>query len=194
MRFGSIILDMVIDMNETRLNTVAQLRAFLEGTLEVKFQPIRAHWTKTRGYADRAQAHLLRDMTAMCHRCNPNIALLTADLLGYPALEQQAFPYSLFADGIYQDSHGHPQTWSAVRFPAWRNVAWGCNWAPITNLELISYGVLAHDATIAWGNGCFGDDTGLAEINEVTRKKLLSLWQSRMRQARSRTLPIARQV
>ena len=41
MRFGSIIHDMVIDMNETRLNTVAQLGAFLEGTLEVKFQPIR---------------------------------------------------------------------------------------------------------------------------------------------------------
>lgn len=41
MRFGSIIHDMVIDMNETRLNTVAQLRAFLEGTLEVKFLPIR---------------------------------------------------------------------------------------------------------------------------------------------------------
>ncbi len=30
---------MVIDMNETRLNTVVQLRAFLEGTLEVHFQP-----------------------------------------------------------------------------------------------------------------------------------------------------------
>jgi transposase InsO family protein len=41
MSFGSIIHDMVIDMNETRLNTVAQLGAFLEGTLEVKFQPIR---------------------------------------------------------------------------------------------------------------------------------------------------------
>jgi len=41
MRFGSIIHDMVIDMNETRLKTVAQLGAFLEGTLEVKFQPIR---------------------------------------------------------------------------------------------------------------------------------------------------------
>ena len=41
MRFGSIIHDMVIDMNETRLNTVAQLRAFLEGTLEVEFLPIR---------------------------------------------------------------------------------------------------------------------------------------------------------
>jgi len=32
---------MVIDMNETRLKTVTQLGAFLEGTLEVKFQPIR---------------------------------------------------------------------------------------------------------------------------------------------------------
>jgi hypothetical protein len=41
MSVGSIIHDMVIDMNETRLNTVAQLRAFLEGTLEVKFQSIR---------------------------------------------------------------------------------------------------------------------------------------------------------
>jgi transposase InsO family protein len=30
---------MVIDMNETRLDTVAQLRAFLNGTVEVQFQP-----------------------------------------------------------------------------------------------------------------------------------------------------------
>jgi hypothetical protein len=29
--------DMVIDMNESRLNTVAQLSAFLNGTLEVNF-------------------------------------------------------------------------------------------------------------------------------------------------------------
>jgi len=41
MSFGSIIHPMVIDMNETRLKTVTQLGAFLEGTLEVKFQPIR---------------------------------------------------------------------------------------------------------------------------------------------------------
>ena len=31
---------MVIDMNESRLNTVAQLRAFLQGTLEVRFCPL----------------------------------------------------------------------------------------------------------------------------------------------------------
>ena len=36
-RGGSIMFLMVIDMNETRLKTVPQLRAFLAGTLEVAF-------------------------------------------------------------------------------------------------------------------------------------------------------------
>jgi hypothetical protein len=37
-----IIADTVIDMNESRLNTVAQLRAFLEETLEVQFYPLNS--------------------------------------------------------------------------------------------------------------------------------------------------------
>lgn len=40
MTFGSIIYRMVIDMNEQKLNTVAQLRAFLDGTDEVHFEPL----------------------------------------------------------------------------------------------------------------------------------------------------------
>jgi len=36
----SIIQDIVIDMNEARLNTVGQLAAFLEGTLEVHFRSL----------------------------------------------------------------------------------------------------------------------------------------------------------
>lgn len=35
--FGSIIFRMVIDMDETRLQTISQLQAFLGGTLEVRF-------------------------------------------------------------------------------------------------------------------------------------------------------------
>lgn len=34
------MVPMVIDMNETELKTVAQLRAFLNGTLAVEFQPL----------------------------------------------------------------------------------------------------------------------------------------------------------
>ena len=40
MKPGSIICRMVIDMNEDKLRTVAQLRAFLGGTLEVRFEPL----------------------------------------------------------------------------------------------------------------------------------------------------------
>lgn len=64
--FGLIITPMVIDMNETRLHTVAQLRAFLEGTLEVQFQPLGkdaqrydfiAALLKRLGYARLPRAH-----------------------------------------------------------------------------------------------------------------------------------------
>jgi hypothetical protein len=37
--FGSIIKTMVIEMNETKLKSVAQLRSFLQGSAEVQFQP-----------------------------------------------------------------------------------------------------------------------------------------------------------
>lgn len=40
MKLGSIIHRMVIDMNEEKLSTVAQLRAFLDGTDEVEFEPL----------------------------------------------------------------------------------------------------------------------------------------------------------
>lgn len=36
---GSIIFHMVIDMNDSALGTIAQLRAFLEGALNVCFTP-----------------------------------------------------------------------------------------------------------------------------------------------------------
>src|SRR6218665_1991587 len=36
-RLGSIIFRMVIDMDESRLQTISQLPAFLAGTLEVRF-------------------------------------------------------------------------------------------------------------------------------------------------------------
>ncbi len=48
--FGSIIASMVIDMNEQGLTTVAQLRAFLNGTAEVRFEP--------RGEDSKRYAHI----------------------------------------------------------------------------------------------------------------------------------------
>lgn len=48
--FGSIIFHMVIDMDETRLQTISQLSAFLAGTLEVQF--------KVPDTDDRRYAHI----------------------------------------------------------------------------------------------------------------------------------------
>ena len=45
-RFGSIISCMVIDMNEQKRNTVAQLRAFPEGTEAVRFNVFGADDTR----------------------------------------------------------------------------------------------------------------------------------------------------
>jgi len=53
------------------------------------------------GYADQAQATLIREIAARCHAFRPSLALLTADHLGTQTLEGKAYPYSLFADGIY---------------------------------------------------------------------------------------------
>jgi hypothetical protein len=58
MIFGSIIAAMVIDMNETRLRTLAQLRAFLDGTLEVQFQSINNHAGRYSSIGRRSEAFL----------------------------------------------------------------------------------------------------------------------------------------
>ncbi len=143
------------------------------------------------GYADRAQLSLIGEMTALCHQVRPDLAFLTADLLGAPQLEGRAFPYSLYADGIYQDSWCWPQTWDCVRLPAWRNVAWSCNWAPVTNLAFTRWGVLAHGAPVAISNGCFGDDTGLADMDHDTARQIADLWRARIAHDRPRGVIIA---
>jgi len=142
------------------------------------------------GYADRAQLSLIREMTGLCHRYRPDLAFLTADLLGAPPLEQRVFPYSLGADGIYQDSWCTPETWDCVRFPAWRNVAWSCNWAPVSNLAFTRWAVLAHNAPVAISNGCFGDDTGLAEMEPAVVRQVADLWRVRRTRDRAGSVPI----
>ncbi len=143
------------------------------------------------GYADRAQMNLVKDMTNLCHQVRPDLAFMTADLLGAPGLEGRAFPYSLYADGIYQDSWCWPQTWDCVRLPAWRNVAWSCNWAPVTNLAFTRWAVLAHHAPVAISNGCFGDDTGLADMDATTARAISDLWRASIGHDRTKRIIVA---
>jgi hypothetical protein len=131
------------------------------------------------GYAAPAQATLIAEMTAICHSARSELAFLTADLLGAPQVDAAVFPYSLWADGIYQDSACRPSTWGAVRFPTWAATAWSCNWAPLTNLEWTRQTV-ALGGPVAVANGCFGDDTGFAEMPLAVQSELLALFQTRI--------------
>ena len=142
------------------------------------------------GYADRAQFSLVREMADICHRYRSDLAFLTADQLGMPWLDRQAFPYSLAADGIYQDSWCWPSIWDGVRFPTWRNVAWSCNWTPVTSLGLTRWAVLAHGAPVAISNGCWGDDTGLAEMDRPTAHAIADLWRARIGQQHQKPLSV----
>jgi hypothetical protein len=142
------------------------------------------------GYADLAQATLLQEMAALCHAYRPDLAMLSADHLGTQSLESIAYPYNLFLDGIYHDAWCHPQTWDACRIPTWRNTTWSCNWAPSSAILNTKWAVLAHDAPIATGNGCFGDDIGLAEMSPADRALLQRLWRTRLDRIRSSRLTI----
>jgi len=142
------------------------------------------------GYADRAQMRLVREIAALCHACRPDIAYLTADHLGTPAMEPRAVPYSLFADGIYHDSWSSPFSWGCAFFPTWRNVTWSCNWAPVSNYANIRWSVLAHDAPIAVSNGCFGDDVGLADMDAPTLQRFVDLWQIKISRRQQRGLTV----
>lgn len=128
------------------------------------------------GYADQAQAELLREIAGLCHGHRADIAVLTADHLGTLNLQRQAYPYCLYVDGIYHDAWCSPHSFAASRFPTWRNVCWSCNWAPVTNLASTAWAVHAFGAPISTSNGCFGDDTGIAELPPAAQATLLELW------------------
>jgi hypothetical protein len=142
------------------------------------------------GYADQAQASLIREIAERCHAFRPTLALLTADHLGTQTLEPKAYPYSLFADGIYHDAWCHAQPWQASVLPTWRSVTWSCNWAPSSEILNTKWAVMAYDAPIALSNGCFGDDIGIADMPEVNRELIRQLWELKMSRRRDRVLPI----
>jgi len=131
------------------------------------------------GYADRAQLTLVKELAALCHDYRPSLAFLTADNLGFSRLEKRAFPYSLYADGLFTDVMCWPMSWDCFRFPLWRNTAWSCNWAPYSNLNFTRWGVLAHHGNVSLSNGCFGDDMGLSDMDDATKREILELWTAR---------------
>ena len=142
------------------------------------------------GYADRAQLELIRAVADLCHGVRADLAYLTADHIGTLHFENRAFPYSLYADGIYHDAWCSPSSWQCSLIPTWRNVTLSCNWAPVSAFANTRFGVLAYDAPIATSNGCFGDDVGLAEMPPDMFAKIRELWRIKNNRKREKAIHI----
>lgn len=163
--FTEALLDRVGDMIDALVLDEAYYIGF--GTLGPAACP---------GYADRAQLELVRAVADLCHSVRADLAYLTADHIGTLHFENRAFPYSLYADGIYHDAWCSPSSWQCTLIPTWRNVTLSCNWAPISAFANTRFGVLVYDAPIATTNGCFGDDVGLADMQPDIFAKIKELW------------------
>ena len=129
------------------------------------------------GYASRAMMTLVKEIAASVSQ-SPNLAFLTSDNIGNFGEVHNA-PYCLMAHGTYQDSHCRPEAWPYGLFPNHRNTFWSCNWASVSNLAFMKFGMDNFDTPVSIGNGAFGDDIGVSDMTEAQTKRILALFESR---------------
>lgn len=129
------------------------------------------------GYAARAMMELVKDLAARVHRFRPDCVFLSSDCLGANTWFYKA-PYSLVADGTYQDSHCQPAAWPYGLFPNLRNVLWSCNWNPVTRFDWTEYGVKNFQVPVVFTNG-WNDDMGFSEMPSETAQRFLRLFNER---------------
>jgi len=60
----------------------------------------------------------------------------------------------------------------------------------VSNLAFTRWAVLAHNAPVAIANGCYGDDTGLAEMESAVVRQVADLWRVRRTRDRAHGVPI----
>ncbi len=131
-----------------------------------------------RGYLDRTQMRLIKEISSILHSIATDKAFFTSDCIGDEEYFNDVPPYALFADGCYQDSHNKPSFWSYGIFPNYRNVIWSCNWTPLTNFRYTVFGVYAYNTPVVFTNG-WSDDTGFSEMNTVERSNFIKLFNYR---------------
>ena len=133
---------------------------------------------KHRGYLDRTQMRLVKEIAAILHSFAPERAFFTSDCIGDEEYFSDVPPYALLADGCYQDSHNKPSFWSYGIFPNFRNVIWSCNWTPLTNFRYTVFGVYAYNTPVVFTNG-WGDDRGFSEMSVEERSNFIKLFNYR---------------
>ena len=131
-----------------------------------------------RGYADRAMMTLVKELSDIVEKANPQSAFFASDVIGVRHWDYKA-PYALAAHATYQDSNCRPEAWPYGLFPNFRNTLWSCNWAPVSNFHWRKYGVETFDTPVVVTNGSAGDDIGISELNPQQLKQVMDLFEQR---------------
>lgn len=131
-----------------------------------------------RGYLDRAQMRLVKEIAGILHSIAPDRAFFTSDCIGEKPGTGDVPPYALVADGCYQDSWNEPSYWSYGIFPNYRNVIWSCNWRPLANFRYTLFGVLAYNTPVVFTNG-WEDDRGFSEMTAAEKTDFIKLFNYR---------------
>jgi hypothetical protein len=131
-----------------------------------------------RGYADRAQMRMIKEIASILHSVAPEKAFFTSDCIGGEEYFNNVPPYAILADGCYQDSHSTPSFWSYGIFPNYRNVIWSCNWNPLTYFRYTVFGVYAYHTPVVFTNG-WEDDRGFSEMTPEERASFIRLFNYR---------------
>ncbi len=135
------------------------------------------------GYASTAMMKLTEELATAVHRFRSDCVFLTSDCIGANQWYYKA-PYSLMADGTYQDSHCQPAAWPYGIFPNYKNVLWSCNWNAIKRFDWTEIGVRQYQTPVVFTNG-WNDDMGFSEMPEETAQKFIQLFHER-KQARTK--------
>jgi hypothetical protein len=144
---------------------------------------------KHRGYLDRAQMRLIKEIAAILHSIAPERAFFTSDCIGEKPSTGDVPPYALLADGCYQDSWSEPSYWSYGIFPNYRNVIWSCNWRPLANFRYTAFGVYAYNTPVVFTNG-WEEDRGFSEMTLDERSDFINLFNYR-KQSRTKLKGLA---
>lgn len=129
------------------------------------------------GYASTGMMTLTQQLTEKVRRYRNECAFLASDCIGANGWFYKA-PYSLMADGTYQDSHCQPAAWPYGIFPNYKNVLWSCNWNPVTHFDWTEIGVRQYQTPVVFTNG-WNDDMGFYEMPAETAQKFIQLFQER---------------
>lgn len=133
-------------------------------------------WSDVPGYGPEAMMRLVKRIAAKCHAHRLDLGFIASDLIS--GWRNVRVPYSIMADGAWQDSFCEPDFWGYMIWPNLRNVAWSHNFMPRSHFGYARFGVDHFQAAVPMGFG-FVENEGFADLPPKFLDEFLTLFRER---------------